>query len=140
MYRVAKGILKHDHDIGDALQEAILKAYKGLPKLRKDCYFKTWLIKITINECNAILRKQKRFVLLRDIPFREDRQIMELDRMDLRYTLESLEDDLKVVTILFYYEDLPVKDISRVLNVPEGTVKSRLSRARKKLYYALEER
>ena len=48
--------------------------------------------------------------------------------------LRELEEDLKIVTVLYYYDDISVKDISTMLEIPEGTVKSRLSRAREKLY------
>lgn len=55
LYCVARGILKCESDIEDATQETIIKAYKKLVSLRSDLYFKTWLIKILVNECNRIL-------------------------------------------------------------------------------------
>jgi len=137
MYRVAKGILKSEADVGDAVQETILKAYKGLPSLRKHAYFKTWLIKILINECNSILRRQKRIVLMGKIKPDNAGTQTDHDSAELMNAVKCLDDDLRVVTILFYFEDLPIKTISSIVNVPEGTVKSRLSRARVKLYNVL---
>lgn len=137
LYRVAKGILKSEDDIGDAIQETILKAYKGLPKLRQDHFFKTWLIKIIINECNTILRHQKRLIPMESVPHEDSTNITEHDQMELMCAIDSLDQDLKVVTILYYYEDMSIKAIASTVNIPEGTVKSRLSRAREKLYYTL---
>jgi RNA polymerase sigma-70 factor, ECF subfamily len=133
MYRVAKGILRTESDISEAIQEAIFKAYKGLPQLRNHSYFKTWLIRILINECNTILRYHKKIVPLAEVE--QNNTVPDPhDEADLLTAVKSLEEDLRVVTILFYYEDLPIKTISSIINVSEGTVKSRLSRARRKLY------
>lgn len=59
MYRVAKAMLEREEDIEDAVSETILKAYMNISKLRKSEYFKTWLIRILINECNNLLKKRK---------------------------------------------------------------------------------
>ena len=56
---------------------------------------------------------------------------------DLQRTLELLEEDLKIVTVLYYYNDLSISEISDILNIPKGTVKSRVFRAREKLYEIL---
>ena len=56
LYRVSKTILREDHDCEDAVQEAILKAYQKLDTLREERYFRTWLIRILINECYRIRR------------------------------------------------------------------------------------
>jgi len=67
LYRVAKGILKNEEDSADAIQEAIIKAYKGIKHLKKEEYFKTWLIKILINECNAISRSKAKTLHLKEV-------------------------------------------------------------------------
>ena len=60
VYRVARGILKSEHDIEDAIQNTVVKAYEKINTLKKDEFFKTWLIRILINECNEIIRKNKK--------------------------------------------------------------------------------
>ena len=55
-------------------------------------------------------------------------------KTDLEKTLDLLEEDLKTITILYYYNDLSIAEISDILNIPKGTVKSRVFRAREKLY------
>ena len=57
MYKVAWAYLKNDEDVADAIQETILKCYEKLSTLKKDSYFKTWMIRILINNCNEMLRK-----------------------------------------------------------------------------------
>ena len=56
LYRISKSILKHDADCEDAVQEAITIAFEKLHTLRKDCYAKTWLVRIVMNECYKIAR------------------------------------------------------------------------------------
>ena len=60
MYLIARTKLKNEDDVADAIQETILLAYKNLRKLRDDKYFKTWIIKILINECNKIYNRKKK--------------------------------------------------------------------------------
>ena len=111
LYKVAIAMTKNEEDALDCIQEAILQSYISIKDLRQEEYFKTWLIKILINKCNALLKKNKK--------------IMNLDM--------EITEDLKIIVILYYYEDMSIKDISESLNIPQGTIKSRLSRARKKL-------
>ena len=60
IYRVARGILSNEHDIEDAIQNTVIKAYEKINTLKKNEFFRTWLIRILINECNEIIRKNKR--------------------------------------------------------------------------------
>ena len=59
LYHIAKSILKNDDDCADAMQNAILHAFEKLHTLRNEMYFKTWLTRILINECNYIIRSRK---------------------------------------------------------------------------------
>ena len=67
LYHVAKTLLRSDADCADAIQEAIVKAFSGIQTLRKDSCAKTWLVRIVINECYAILRREKRLVPIDDL-------------------------------------------------------------------------
>ncbi len=60
VYRVAKSILNKEEDVEDAVSEAILKAYKNIHTLKDEAFFKTWLIRIVINESNNIYKKRAR--------------------------------------------------------------------------------
>lgn len=139
LYRVAKGILHHEADVEDAIQMTILKAYENIGKLRVADYFKTWIIRILINECKSMLRKRYRTVYLdntsQEIASFEDTY----ENLELQEALYSLKEKLRIVTVLFYYEDLSTKEIAKLLSIPEGTVRSRLSKARTLLQKKLNE-
>ena len=139
MYRVAKSILQSDNDCADAIQETILKAYKSINSLRQPQFFKTWLIRILINECKKInIQKNKTIPMEEIVP---DTSFSDTeDNVLLHEIINLLESDLRTVVLLYYFEDLAVKEISDILDIPEGTVKSKLSRARRKLANILNDR
>lgn len=140
MYKVAKSILKNEDDICDAIQNALISAYSNLSKLQNNKYFSTWLIRILINKSYDIINKNQRsYSTTTDIDeYNSDENLKSFDSYNSESLIENvlceLEDDLKTITVLYYYNDYSVGDISIILNIPEGTVKSRLSRARKKIY------
>lgn len=130
MYNIAKAILKHDEDCADAMQEAILQAYKSLPSLREASFFKTWLFRILINECNRILRKKSNVVSLQNQE--EARHVTpSIDvQIDLREAVYRLEEVSRTIVILHYFRDLPLRQIADMLDLNESAVKTRLHRAR----------
>ncbi|WP_066895448.1 RNA polymerase sigma factor [Clostridium nigeriense] len=131
MYRVGKGILTREDDIEDAIQNTILKAYLNIKTLKNDELFKTWLIKILINECNKIYNFNKKCISFDKVV--EEQYKDKYEDFDLKVAVDSLPEDLRLVITLFYFEDLKISEISEVLRIPEGTVKSRLSRAKSKI-------
>lgn len=132
IYRVARGILKDTVDIEDAIQNTIIKSFQKINSLKQDEYFRTWLIKILINECTQILRKGKRVTYLSE---NSDTEIYNdsYENIDLTKAINSLSEELRVTTVLFYFEDMSTKDIAKLLKISDGTVRSRLTRARTKL-------
>ena len=146
MYKVAKSILKNEDDICDAIQNALISAYSNLSKLQNNKYFSTWLIRILINKSYDIINKNQRsYSTTTDIDeYNSDENLKSFDSYNSESLIENvlceLEDDLKTITVLYYYNDYSVGDISIILNIPEGTVKSRLSRARKKYMRLLKVR
>lgn len=136
MYRVSKSILKNDEDCEDAVQEAITKAFLKLWSLKNESFAKTWLIRIVINECYSILRKKKNSFYNEEITLEEADSS---DYSELYKALNELPADYRVTVVLYYIEGYSVKETAQILKVTEGTVKSRLSRGRKKLRGFLEE-
>lgn len=132
IYRVARGILSNEHDIEDAIQNTIIKAYEKINTLKKNEFFRTWLVRILINECNEIIRRNKRVVSINESNH-EERYNDCYENIDLTKAINSLSEELRVTTVLFYFEDMSIKDIASILNIPNGTVRSRLSRARERL-------
>lgn len=131
MYRVSMSMLKNEHDALDCVQNAILKAFENRHKLRKEEYFRSWLVRILINECKQTLKTKSRTELLSDM------QLPEISSRDNPYlsveigqAINSLPQKIRLVVIMFYVEDYSIKEIKRVINIPEGTVKSRLNKGR----------
>ncbi len=136
LYKTAMAILKNDDDACDAIQDALLSAYKNISSLKNKKYFLTWLTRILINKCYDIINKNKKVTYVdSDIT---DNTIGYVDSYNvesiLENTLNRIDDSLREVAVLYYYDELSVEDISNILSIPKGTVKSRLSRARTQLY------
>ena len=135
MYRVALSILKNEIDCEDAVQTAILTAYEKLSTLRNETYFKTWLIRILINACNKQLRHRSRHSdLTEDI----ESNVNNVECLEIREALDKLPIKYRQVIVLYYIEEFSVKEIKEILRIPEGTVKSRLSKGRDLLRLTLE--
>ncbi|MCI6275788.1 MAG: sigma-70 family RNA polymerase sigma factor [Clostridium sp.] len=139
IYKVAKGILNSEDDVEDAIQNTVIKVFENIKTLKQDEFFETWMIRILINECNNIMRKNKRV-----LQFQESLVVENYDdiyeKLDLINAIASLNNELKIITRLYYFEDMSTVEIAKILNIPEGTVRSRLARAREKLKKQMIER
>lgn len=136
LYRVSMSMLKNETDCKDAVQAAILAAYEKLDTLKKEKYFKTWLVRILINICNQQLRSRNRVISLQD--YTETPSISHDCDIDVKMALEQLTMNVREVIVLYYMEDFSVKEISQILKIPNGTVKSRLSKGRVLLKMSME--
>ncbi len=85
-----------------------------------------------INECNLILRRNKKTIFLDKLE-NEKSYSDDYGNIELTSVVNSLSEDLRITTVLYYFEDMSTKEISEMLNIAEGTVRSRLARAREKL-------
>ena len=139
LYHISKSILKNDSDCGDAVQETILKAYEKLPILKKEKYFRTLITRILINECRGDSSEKEKNV----IPYEEYMDNMRLTEEDsyshLYMAIMELPEELRILVTLYYLEGFSQKEISEALDIPDGTIKSRLSRAREFLKVKLSE-
>ena len=135
MYRTAIAILKNEEDANDAIQEALYSAYKNYEKLENRSLFSTWLIRILINKCYDIINKNKRVTYIDDSITEATNGVEDTYEVEnsLEWILNKIDKDLKEIVVLYYYDDLSVEDISNTLQIPKGTVKSRLSRAREQI-------
>lgn len=137
LYHVSKSILIHDEDCEDAVQEAILKAYDKIDTLKKEQYFKTWLVKILINECYDLKRKEYPQVSYEEC-FESANADDGEDYRELYSAIQNLPDCIRITIVLYYVEGYSVKEIKQILGIPIGTVKSRLAKGRKSLKIKLE--
>jgi len=140
LYKTGMAILKNDDDTCDAIQETLESAYKNLKSLNEAKYFSTWIIRIMVNKCYDIIRKNKKVAYINEKMQVEDNGYYEMycNESELEIVLNKIDNDLRTVVVLYYYDDLSVAQVSEILNIPEGTVKSRLSRARDKIYEILK--
>lgn len=133
MYRVAKSIVNIQEDAEDIVGEAIIKAYTKIHTLKRNDIFKSWILKIVINESYQFLRKSSKIVPLEENDLNNHIHEDVYEDGELINAVNKLEENQRIVTILFYYEDMSLNDISKMIDIPVGTVKSRLSRAKEKL-------
>lgn len=131
MYRLAMGILKNNADAEDAVSETILIAYEHLYSLKDKTKFKSWMMTMLVNESKRVLKRRKKAVLSDNADlFTGAAKESNHEILDL---VMSLKEEFSQVVILYYYEGFTTKEIAKILRISEGTVKSRLSRARTKL-------
>ena len=136
MYRAARVLLDSDADAEDAVSEATLRAWQAFGRLRDEKSLKGWLIKITVNCAYEHHRRGARVTYTDDLePLAGGAE----DRHDFTLWVCRLPADYRVATVLYYYEDMTTAEIAKALGVREGTVRSRLSRARSRLRTLLEE-
>lgn len=140
LYATAKMILYNDQDCADAIQETIVKAFSKLGTLRKDKYAKTWLMRILMNECYAILRKSSRMVSLEEVNELAETAEEDTDYSDLYQAVNALKESLRLPVVLYYMDGFTIKEVAQILKITEGAVQKRLVRAREKLRRHLQER
>lgn len=136
LYNTALLVLHQEDDALDAIQDAILACWENLPTLRKDQYFKTWLVKILLNKCRDIQRSQSHYAFVEELP--ESGGEPDWDtHMDVGRAMGRLGDQDQLILSLFYYDDLNIRQIAEALSISEGAVRTRLTRSRerfKKIY------
>ena len=137
MYRVAFGILRTEEEIADAISNTVVIVFEKIQTLRNEEFFKTWLTRILINECYKICKQNKKIIYLENCNQGNLTYNDTYADFETRNLIKKLDEDLREVVVLYYFEDFSVKEISKIVKIPEGTVKSRLSRARKELEKAL---
>ena len=136
VYRAADAITASHADAEDVVQVAFLCAYEKAPEFSSVEHEKAWLLRVTINLCNSLLRTpwHKRTVPLLDVyPATEQEQGYLLEQ------IMALPHKYRTVIHLFYYEGYSVKEIAKLTEQEESTVRSQLTRARKKLKIIIEE-
>ena len=130
MCKVAMSMLRNEKDCEDAIQASILTAYEKLSTLKHEEYFRTWLMRILINNCNKQLRQRKKTAELAEVHAISTSSVEEVE---VRAAVEALPLKIRQVIILYYSEQFNTKEISEILKIPKGTVLSRLHIGRKLL-------
>lgn len=144
LWKTAVSVMGDEDAAADMLQETAIKAWRSIPSFNEGCALATWLTRILLNACFDELRSKKRLVPFGDIAEAVDAGAASAclhggahvssadacDRMDVDRVLQRLSPDDRMILTLFYVNDMPTSQISEVLGVSEGAVRTRLSRAR----------
>ncbi len=134
MFRVAYAILGNEKDCEDAAASAILLAYRKLEQLSDRRRFNAWLMRILRNACFDILRSRRD-----DAELKEELAAPEPGYGELYQAIRRLKEEPRTCVVLYYLEGYRVAEISGIMDIPAGTVKSHLFRARAELKQALGE-
>jgi len=141
LFRLVLAVARNREDAEDSLQEALVRAYRALPAFRGDSALATWLTRIALNTTRNWLRSQARAsserILERAPPCRagtsndpSEGLVEEERRALIRRALLALPEHYRGPLVMRHYQDMSYADIAEVLQVPIGTVRSRLAQAR----------
>jgi RNA polymerase sigma-70 factor (ECF subfamily) len=141
VFNVALRVLGDPEDARDATQDAFVSMLRKLSQFRGESAFTTWLHRVTLNSCYDILRKRRRQPMLRlvgdeDDPLPDtgppvpDHADATVASIEVARALQLIPEEYRVTLVLADIQDLPYEEIARVLDVPVGTVKSRVHRGR----------
>lgn len=140
LYKIAWSYVKSHHDIEDIFQNTIIIVYEHIDDLKKEEYFKSWFTSILINECKKLLRKNKRIIDEDYSSIEYSSFALSENEIDLQISLNKLEPIYKEPIILKYYGGFTQEEISNTLDMPIGTVKSRIYRGLKLLGKYMEDK
>ena len=137
IYRLALSYLRSPHDAEDVTQDVLLKLYTAKKDFESEDHVRFWLVRVTANEAKKALRRRRVTPSLEECA-----ELIAEDDAEARAVFEavmSLDDKLREVTVLHYYQGYKIAEIARIVKVPKGTVGTRLKRAREKLKELLGE-
>jgi RNA polymerase sigma-70 factor (ECF subfamily) len=120
----------------DCIMETTLKVYKSRKQVKEAKFFKTWIIRILINECKNELKRRNKFIELDEaieIPIHQ-----EPDLAFVNEELGKLPFDLKQIIVMYFFDELNFREIGEVLQTPQSTVKSRYALALRILRVEME--
>lgn len=124
--------------MADALQDTTLDAFEKIHTLKNAEYFKTWLIRILINNCISIQRRRKKVVVMNIID--EEQKVSSELQTNLEFydLLEKLPEETRVIFQMYYGEQFSIREIAQLLEMKENTVKSKIHRGREQLRSQLD--
>lgn len=127
MYRIAFGYLHDETKALDAVDEAAYLGYVHRKDLREPKFLKTWVVRILINECHKVLRKEKREIYLDELP--ENSGNFGDNAIYLKLAVNNLPEDLRKIIVLRYFGGYTISETAEILEIPEGTVSTRTRKA-----------
>ena len=141
LYKMAFLYVKDEQDALEVIHETVYRAFLNIEKLKKAKFFSTWITRILINVSIYFLRKKGKNEILDESTeiIKEKCEISTEEKLALYNAIDLLNDNYKTVIIMMYFNDMKIKDISKVMEIPENTVKTYLRRAKQALGEVLKE-
>lgn len=148
VFTICSRVFDNKEEAEDIAQESFIKCYQSLKQYKGESKFSSWLYTITYNTCMNHLKYKKRQTSVEDIANVADQDIIEQDHIFakleqkeqtnlIQQALSKLELDEQMIIQLYYYEELPIKEISNILSLKIENIKIKLFRSRKKLFNIL---
>ena len=150
VFTLAIRMLKHREEAEEVAQDTFIKVFKSLSKFKGDSKFSTWIYKVTYNTCLDRIKKNKKHlndVAIDEFTFNKietidnalDNLIKEEKNALIKNCINKLPEDSCALLTLFYFDELSLEEISKIINIEANTIKVKLFRARKKLAVILEQ-
>ena len=157
LLQIAVASTRNPSDAEDVVQEALMRAYRGIRRFRGDCPLRIWLsrivVRVYINHHRSLARRLKRWVFFADLasvhddgstteyePLDESGNFDREALLDVRKHVNRLPDEFRMPLVMLAVDGLTIPEIASILEIPEGTVKSRIFYARKRLKEGLQTR
>ncbi|MFO1441815.1 sigma-70 family RNA polymerase sigma factor [Bacillus sp. Bva_UNVM-123] len=138
MYRTAFAYLKNEHDAIEAIQETTYRSFKKIHTLKEPRYVGTWLVRILLNVCHDMHRRKSRIELRESLEV--EGQYYDTPKLEIAEAISQLPYEQQQLIYLKYFLDKKNNEIASVQKIPEGTVKSRLHTALRKLRHYFSDR
>lgn len=138
LYKTAFIYVKNESDALDIVQDSIEKIIKQLGTLKSEKYFKTWATRIAIFTSLDFLKKANRQDVELLVEIKEKDIIPLDDKLDMFTAIHKLPEDLQEITLLFYFHEFKIDEISEIMTIPVGTIKYKLHTIRQLLRAFLE--
>lgn len=139
MYKLAYSYLKNEEDAKDILQDTAIDIYISMKKLKKEESLKQWVEQIVVNKCKKYFNRKEKNEIPIDFHNMENyiepvNNVLETENnLDFNLLISKLDEEERMVVILYYNDKYKIKEISKILKMNENTVKVKLHRARKKI-------
>ena len=157
LLKIAVASARNADDAEDIVQEALMRGYRGIKRFRGDCPLRVWMsrivVRVAINHHRSLARRLKRWVFFADLQsVHEDGSVQEFEpadpfalfdreaMLDLRKYVSRLPDEFRMPLIMLAVDGMTIPEIATILEIPEGTVKSRIFYARKRLKERLQKK
>ena len=142
IYKMAYIYIGNKEDALDIMQEATIQSIKSIHTLKEPSYFLTWFCTIMARVASKLINQKIQIRELQNNPEYEEPADLSKNKhqeIDVLEAVTTLDDKYRLILQMFYYQDFSVKEISELLSMPEGTVKTNLKRGRDALKKALGE-